>query len=177
MPIMLSEQELCKRCNSLHSMFAPLRIGKPRVALGFAKDAPGGFTALVVTDAKTRGLQYRAESFRTSVKVLRCRYFELWRGAGRNMLSLNRAYFTLVKVLPTESVFPPLLCIHTDPADNNDLKRGPHLHVSCAPQPIRHCHFPFDLGFLPTVLQDCDSLTAAMQRAINVVVTDVLPRF
>ncbi len=175
--ITLSEEQLRERSNSLHSVFAPLRDGKPRVALGFAKDPPGGSTALVVTDAKTGRLQYREESFRTSVKVLRCRYFELWRIAGGKILSLDRAYFTLVEVVPSTTEFRELLCIHTDPDDDNELKRGPHLHVSCAPPPISHCHFPLDLGFLKAVLKDCDSLTTAMQRAIAVVASDVLPRF
>lgn len=175
--ITLSEEELQRRSNSLHSLFDPLRDGRSRVALGFAKDAPGGSTALVVTDAKTTGLQYREETFRTSVKVLRCRYFELWRVARGKNLSLDRAYFTLLEVVSPSRPFQELLCVHTDPSDNDDLKRGPHLHVSCAPDPISHCHFPLDFGFLQAVLKDCDSLTAAMRRAIAVVARDVLPRF
>jgi len=175
--ITLSEQDLSDRRNSLHSMFAPLRGEKPRVALGFATDSPRGTRALVVTDEKTAGLRYREESFRTSVAALRCRYYELWRTRPGGNLALYRAYFTVVEVVPTTTEFPQLLGVHTDPTDNDDLKQGPHLHVFRAPQPIPHCHFPLDYGFLQTVLEDCDSLTAAMRRAIAVVARDVLPRF
>jgi hypothetical protein len=92
-------------------------------------------------------------------------------------LVLDRAYFTLLEIAPKTREFRELLCIHTDPGDSDELKQGPHLHVSCALDPIAHCHFPLDLGFLQEVLKDCDSLTAAMRRAIAVVGRDVLPRF
>jgi len=92
-------------------------------------------------------------------------------------MALDRAYFTLLEVVPGAHEFRDLLCIHTDPADALDLKQGPHLHISCAPDPMSHCHFPLEFGFLNTVLEDCNSLTAAMQRAIHIVAIDVLPAF
>ena len=175
--ITLPERSLHTRANTLHELFAPLRAGKSRVAIGPAKDSPGGTIALVATDARTSGLRYREGSFSTSAQVLRCRYFELWRGSSGRELALDRAYFTLLKILPATHDFQELLCIHTDPADKNNLKRGPHLHVSCAPDPLPHCHFPLEFGFLEAVLRDCGSLTSAMQRAIGLVARDVLPKF
>jgi len=175
--ITLPTANLYKRSNMLHKLFTPLREGKPRVAVGLAKDSPRGTSALVATDEQTGTLRYRDESFRTSTQVLRCSYFELWRGSAGDDLMLEQAYFTLIEVVPATRTFRELLCIHADPADNNDLKQGPHLHVSCAPDPMGHCHFPLEFGFLEAVLKDCDSLTTAMRRAISVVARDVLPRF
>ena len=147
------------------------------MACRFAKGSPGGTTALVATDGGIDKGPYSEESFRTSSEVLRCRYYEVWRGSARGTFALERAYFTLLEVVLATHEYRDLLCIHTDPNDDNDLKQGPHLHVSCAPHPIRHCHFPLEFGFLDTVLTDCDSLSSAMQRAIEVVARDVLPRF
>lgn len=175
--ITIMEHDLHPRTNTLHELFTPLRNGKPRVAIGVAKDSPGGMVALVASDGKSSALGYREESFRTSADVLRCRYFELWRGSASNIMTLDRAYFTLMEVVRETREFRDLLCIHTDPADDNDLKRGPHLHLSCAPDPMPHCHIPLAFGFLETVLQDCTSLTKAMERAIQVVAIDVLPKF
>ncbi|MFH1715992.1 MAG: hypothetical protein ABIF19_01465 [Planctomycetota bacterium] len=175
--ITLPEPDLHERSNTLHKLFTPLRRLMPRVAIRFARGSPGGAITLVATDERAGAIRYREESFRTSTQVLRCRYFELWRATAGSNLWLDRAYFTLLEVMRATSEYQELLCIHTDPSDKVDLKQGPHLHVSCAPDPIRHCHFPLEFGFLRAVLKDCDSLTIAMQRAINVVARDVLPRF
>lgn len=176
--IKLSERELFARSNSLHGLFAPLRPKGSRVAIGFAKDSPGGTKVLVATDRRSDApVCYRDESFRTSVDLIRCRYFELWKSEGSSNLILDRAYFTLVTAVPETHGFSELLGIHSDPADVSNLKQGPHLHVSCAKDPIPHCHFPLDLGALNSVLSDCSTLTDALARAINTVATDVLPRF
>jgi hypothetical protein len=70
-----------------------------------------------------------------------------------------------------------VLCLHTDPGDAEVFKQGPHLHVSCAEDPIPHCHFPLDLGSLNMVLKDCDSLTLALQRAIGAIAKEVIREF
>lgn len=175
--ITLPESELRKRSNTLHKLFTPLRGKWPRVAIRFSGGSPGGTITLVATDEKAGVLLHRGDSFRTSTQVLRCRYYEQWQVSTHSTFRLYRAYFTLLEVVRAAREYDELLCIHTDPADNSDLKRGPHLHVSCAPDPMQRCHFPLEFGFLEVVLKDCDSLTIAMQRAINVVARDVLPRF
>lgn len=147
------------------------------MAIRSAADSPRGTTALVATDEKTDAARYRGESFRTSAPALRCSYFELWQGPAGDDWALDRAYFTLLEVVPATRDYRDLLCIHADPAEDNDFKRGPHLHLSCAPDPMHRCHFPLEFGFLKIVLKDCDSLTEAMKRAIDIVARDVLPRF
>ncbi len=175
--ITLPERDLVKRSNNLHNVFTPLRKGLARVAFGLAKDSPGGTARLVATDERTGLFRYGEQSFRTSVGALRCRYFELWRATSGTDLVLKCAYFTLLRVVTITQGYRELLCIHTDPEDTDILKQGPHLHVSCAPDPISHCHFPLEFGFLKEVLKDSGTLTEAMKRAIEVVAGDVLPRF
>jgi hypothetical protein len=174
--ITLDERDLLTRANDLHTVFAPLRKGRKRLAIRRANSA-GGTVALAASDLAVGWLSYRDASFRTSVETLRGRYFELWRTVGRTKLLLDRAYFTLERIQQASHTFDEILCVHTDPGDIEEYKQGPHLHVTCAEQPIPHCHFPLDLGSLHTVLKDCASLTTAMQRAIRVVATDVLPKF
>jgi hypothetical protein len=173
--ITLSERDLVTRQNSLHVIFAALRNGKKRVAFGIAKDSPGGTQVLVAKDHNNGRSPYRDESFQTSVKALRCKYFEMWQVTGGDKLLLNRAYFTLLRVNDASRSFDELLCIHTDPADAEVFKQGPHLHVTCAKDPIPHCHFPLELGALEMALKDCDALTSAMRRAIGVVAKEVIP--
>jgi hypothetical protein len=173
----LSTKSLRERSDKLHELFIPLRGSKPRVAIRSATDSPRGMTALVAMDEKAGAVRYLSESFRSSAPALRCSYYELWRGPAGDDWALNRAYFTLLGVAPPARHYDALLCIHADPADDNDLKRGPHLHVSCAPDPLHRCHFPLEFGFLDKILRDCGSLTDAMKRAIDIVARDVLPRF
>lgn len=175
--IILPERKLRERSNTLHELFVPLRGGKSRVACRFASGAPGGTAVLVATDGNAGASSYLEESFRTLTKAVRCGYYELWRTSTGNTFTLDRAYFTLLEVLSATHEYRDLLCIHTDPGDDNHLKQGPHLHVVCAPEPVQHCHFPLEYGFLDAVLKDCKSLTSAMQRAIFIVARDVLPRF
>jgi hypothetical protein len=176
--IRLPERDVEGRRNSLHAVFAPLRRPEHRLAFGRAADTPGGSIAIVAHDAKSGPLRYRDERFSTKVGALTCSYFELWRGVGgQDNLVLDRAYFTLFKTSPESRETSEVLCLHSDPGDENDLKRGPHLHLSCAPDPIPHCHFPLEFGFLEAVLKDVDALTSAMRRSIAVVAREVLPRF
>lgn len=175
--ITLSTKSLCERSDELHELFIPLRGPKSRLAIRSATDSPRGTTALVAMDETTDAVHYLSESFRSSVPGLRCSYYELWQGTASDNWVLNRAYFALLRVVPATRDYRDLLCIHADPAEDNDLKRGPHLHVSCAPDPLHRCHFPLEFGFLKMVLKDCNSLTHAMKRAIDIVARDVLPRF
>jgi hypothetical protein len=173
----LQERDLASRANALHRVFAALRGDRDRVGGGFAIDSPGGTKAIVMSDRPRGTLKYRDESFRTFSQRLRCRYFELWALTSSGTYVLDRAYFTLFEVVPGVTAYKDVLCIHADPADADEHKQGPHLHVVCAPEPIPGCHFPLDLGALKAVLKDCGSLTEAMQRAVGVVAKDVLPRF
>ena len=175
--ITLTEHDLVTRSNRLYKLFSPLRGDRKRVALQRTNGVSGGFLALAASDMASDRLNYREAYFHTSVEALRCRYFELWSTSGGGSLILNRAYFTLVQVDRTAQVFRDILCLHTDPGGENRYKQGPHLHISCAEQPIPHCHFPLDLGCLDIVLENCDALTDAMQRAIQIVATDVLHRY
>jgi len=49
--------------------------------------------------------------------------------------------------------------------------------LSCAPQPIERCHFALEFGFLDKVLEDAESLTAAIKRSISIIAREVLPKF
>jgi hypothetical protein len=175
--ITLPERELVSRANSLHKIFMPLREQRDRIAFDFAKGSPGGTKVLVATDQAQGSRPRKGESFRTSVKSLRCNYSEEWRVVEHDTFALHHAYFTLLRVKQSSTEFDEILCLHTDPGDDAEFKKGPHLHVSCAEQPIPHCHFPLDLGSLPTVLKDSDALTSAIARAIRVVAEEVVPRF
>jgi hypothetical protein len=175
--ISLKQGELIRRSNTLYRIFAPLRERRSRVAVLVKAGTPGGTTALVASDERQGSRDYREASFRTKNRAIRCSYFELWKIAGGRDLLLDRAYFTVLRVVPATREFRELLCVHADPAAPLDLKQGPHLHISCAPDPIPHCHFPLEFGFLPVVLADCGSLTAAIARAIRLVAIEVLPRF
>jgi len=133
---------------------------------------------LAIHDGGVSKLPYRRWCFRTHVKGLRAAYFELWKPAGAGSeLRLDRAYFTLMQVVGPDKPYRELLGIHCDPDDASRLKKGPHLHVAHAHDPLPHCHFPLNLGHLDSILTDIAELTYAIELALGVVAEDVLPRY
>jgi hypothetical protein len=94
--------------------------------------------------------------------------------------SLLAAYLTIVELDRSNSV--EILGIHCDPTEagpdpQRSFKRGPHLHVKCAREPLPKSHFPFNYGHLDQVLRDCSALTKALKDAMCVVKNEVLVRF
>lgn len=175
--ITLRERQVVERSNRIHSMFAPLRIELSRVPVGFAKDSPDGRKALVASEFSPQSVGHRHADFRTFVPGVRCKYFELWALENKDVYKLHQAYFSVMRADPTSREYVEILGVHADPHDDELVKRMPHLHVSCAPHPIGRCHFVLESGFVDHVLKDCESLTAAMTRAIHCIGTDLLTRF
>lgn len=95
---------------------------------------------------------------------------------------MERAYFSLRRIISPLAKVEEILCIHSDPLccdaePVGSYKRGPHLHVSIAQAPIPDAHFPLALGHLQHVLESCDALSQAMALAIRVVRDEVVSRF
>ncbi len=121
--------------------------------------------------------------FPTYANGIQGQYHEMWYPRnGECEWWLERAYFSLRRIVRTIHQVEIILCIHSDPmCDDPDpaglYKRGPHLHVDLAQSPLPDAHFPLNLGQLEEVLSSCDNLSQAMSRAIKIVRDEVIPRF
>lgn len=61
-----------------------------------------------------------------------------------------------------------------DKPDKEKYKKGPHLHIKAADDPLPHAHFALNLGHLEAVLLSIGSLSEAMRDGILMLKEEVL---
>lgn len=175
--IRLKRENLNRRRKEIERMLKPLRADK-RGACDITYDKHRNGMVLGVHDGPVTDRDYRKWRFRSIAKDVWCKYFEVWNDDDpRSGFSLARAYFTLFITNRENNQLEELLCIHCDPDDQSDMKRGPHLHVTKAAHPLPKCHIPLNYGHLNDVLKSMQTLDRAMCKAIVIVATEVIPRF
>lgn len=175
--IRLKTKDLESRRSKIARMLRPLRANLS-VPCDMTHDKSGNGIVLAAHSGRGAGRDYRDWRFRSKARDVWCQYFEVWTDADpQNRLSLTRAYFTLFLINREQNQLEELLCIHCDPGDQSDMKRGPHLHVTKAVHPLPKCHFPLNYSHLNDVLKSIQTLDTAMCKAIRIVATEVIPRF
>jgi len=65
----------------------------------------------------------------------------------------------------------------SDKLEKEKYKKGPHLHIKAADNPIPHAHFALNLGHLDAVLETIESLSEAMSYGLLMLKEEVLDRF
>ena len=175
--IRLKREDLNRRRKVIGRMLKPLRADQ-LVACGITRDKSGNGIVLAAHSGLGTDRDYRNWRFRSKAKDVWCQYFEIWIDAGpQSQLRLFRAYFTLLLIDEASGRFEEVLCIHCDPDEESDMKRGPHLHVMKATHPLPKCHFPLNYSHLNEVLESIQTLNTAMCKAIAIVAIEVIPRF
>ena len=183
MPIRLPEKELVRRRALIGRLLVDLRADKKhRPACDFYRGPELDRKVLAAHDGLVGGEHYRDWMFRTGAPAVWGQYFEIWspEDVGQRSWTLQAAYLTILEI--RKSGRTEILGIHCDPADGSSeptrsFKRGPHLHVTCAREPLPKSHFPLNYGHLSNVLQDSAALTKAIRDAVFVVRREVLERF
>ncbi|MGB2987603.1 MAG: hypothetical protein WBE26_17190, partial [Phycisphaerae bacterium] len=113
-------------------MLKPLRADQ-LVGCDITHDKSGNGTVLGAHDGPRGNRDYSEWYFRSSAKDVWCQYFEIWSDADpQSQRRLVCAYFKLSVINPENKTLEEFLCIHCDPDDQSDMKRGPHLHVTKA---------------------------------------------
>ena len=121
---------------------------------------------------------YRDWRFSTVVSWLNGNYFEQWfltdPPRSHRLWYLRRAYLHLYTLNRSEQTEREFLALHCDPNEAETeshwrYKRGPHLHVKCAPFPFPKAHLALNLGELDQVLSSPDSISAAMAAGITLI--------
>ena len=173
----LTEAELKARSRRVARLLRPLSSGG-KVTCSSVPSPDGQGRVVGGHDGSIAGVPYRDWYFRSSTKDIECQYFEIWRPRLDGLSwFLDRAYFHLVFVNTSLRQRDQIICVHTDPVDAADYKRGPHLHVVNAAEPIPKCHFPLNLSDLNKVLESCESLTKAIESALKIVRIEVITAY
>ena len=122
--------------------------------------------------------------FPSLVSSIHCRYMErwLWVDATQRSLRLRHAYFHLDHHRGPEEVPREILAFHWEPlptgpgdAHNNRLRR-PHLHITCAREPLGHAHFGTTLTVPPESQSDPEYLDRLLEEVFAMVEIEVLDR-
>jgi len=182
MSVLLSADKLMHgRTREVQKMLRPFwQTGKP-VSCDFAAHPKG---RLITAPRTGTAQQHEGRWFATSSNSIQAQYHEMWYPQnGEREWVLARAYFSLRRVISSSlGSTEDILCIHSEPHWEAEglpglCKKGPHLHVSAAKHPIPKVHFPLTLGHIEQVMESCDTLSAAMSLALQVVQEEVVPRF
>ena len=131
---------------------------------------------------------FRDWRFATPATNLWGSYFERWVpvDAKARHYFLDRAYLHLYRRSRFDDALDrEILGLHCDPNEavetashqgprHTRYKRGPHIHVSTAEQPIPHSHIALNLGHLSEVLGSFHSLSVALRSAIGMLNDQVI---
>jgi hypothetical protein len=125
--------------------------------------------------------------FTTKIRRIRGSYWERWAPTTekRRIYYLAQSYLQLYWRESAGDEESELVALHCDPNEADDTgvlrhaiyKRGPHIHVLTASQPLPHSHFALNLGNLPDILRSIDTLTGAVRFGINMIRDQVLDLF
>lgn len=175
MPVTLNEQALVRRRGMIPRLLHPLRPERG-IACDFDASLANKARILAAHDGVAlRGASYRNWFFRTSSKVVRAQYFEVWQEVNRGRdFQLVQAYLHLFRQGNAAEEPYEVLALHSDPSDENAHKRCPHIHVTRAEQPLPHCHFPLHLGRDREVTASIEALHAALDGALELIAREVL---
>ena len=123
---------------------------------------------------------YRDWRFTSYERDFRCMYFEMWHplDAQRSRWTLHQLAFSLFRTLRLSQEELEILAIHCDPLEPDGAhaiyKRGPHLHVSHAVDPLPHAHFALCNGRLRQVLESADAISSAIGESLEMIRQEVL---
>lgn len=193
--IKISVQDLQSRGNDIRQMLVPITA---RQDGGPAWQPRSGSSEFVIGmhDGSPSGSDHRNWTFATVRADVRAQYFERWlkfEERGRERWYLERAYLHLSRVDAASRNLIEFLCLHCDPdaapdeklkdtapetynrvAKQSFYKKHPHLHVIAAEAPFPHAHLALQVGYLDQVLSSIDSLSEAINQAVQMIRDEVL---
>jgi hypothetical protein len=134
-------------------------------------------------DELDRSKPYRERKLKSNLhQSIYFQYFEKWRPEpGTGIFVPTQTYLHLYVARDPEAEPIEIACVHADPDEKPndpmdttecrrcDHKRGPHVHISASEPPLPHCHLPLNLSQLDDVLKSVETLTKAMEDAIQII--------
>jgi hypothetical protein len=167
--IVLSQEALYPRGEQIRQLLQPLSKIKGGPAW---KIKPSGRNLTIAVHDGSRPSEISDYRFATKYESFRASYYEQWIYYELDKFYLERAYLHIFQIknigFVGEKEYLLLHCDPNEPEDANHYlyKKGPHLHIAVAEQPIPHSHIALCLSNLDAVLDSMDSLTEALEWCI-----------
>ncbi|MFI5395014.1 MAG: hypothetical protein ACHQ9S_05730 [Candidatus Binatia bacterium] len=111
---------------------------------------------------------------------IKANYYEVWTEASKpRTWRLEKAYLHLLYLKPETGDRKELLAVHCDPneppsAPHASYKRGLHIHVGAAGEPIKHAHLVLNRHRLPSNSLQISAIGTSWQDAIQMVADEIL---
>ena len=184
--ILINERDLSKRAAAIRSLLQVLLSAsevqlKNRSTVGSNTVKTAQNYIIGAFDGSKPSNEYRNWRFRSNRADFKCMYFEEWRpeDATRKQWFLQQICFSLFRIVNHTKLPQEILAIHCEPMEPNDrkhllYKRGLHLHVTLATQPIPHAHFALNNGYLAQVMTSIETLSEALKVALIMVSDQVI---
>lgn len=123
---------------------------------------------------------YRDWRFATFINDYRGMYFELWKRLDSFKYNLETACLSIYQTIDSHTQEErEFLSLHCDPTVSNDAphaiyKRGPHLHIKTADDPIPRAHIALNRCHLDDILSSIQFLSEAIGHAIKMLKEEIL---
>jgi len=177
--IVLSADNIYTRFAEIRKILRPL--SNTEIACNFYDARVGrGKVIAAYQGTKPEKYNYRDWYFKTVVSEFIGSYFELWEpNKSGTEWYLNRAYFTLFKKAGADKSPIEYVCVHCDPnepdgAPHFNYKRGPHIHIKAAHDPIPRAHIALDLTNVNALINDIDLFNQSVERAMVLIKEEIL---
>ena len=180
MNLLVSSEDLY--CNRGKEIIEFIRIIHPSPRNIQTKLIPqSGQMTIVVSDRYITSNQISVFDFRTTSKLLKASYYEVWVKYDNFNHFLSKAYFHLYRTdneyLETVREDGEYILLHCDPneeGNHRDYKRSPHIHIEEAKFPINKAHFALNLMNLNEILSSKEKLDNALKVAITMLKEQVI---
>lgn len=174
----IDSKGLQRRLQGVRSLLAPLLSNDVATGAFYRPRA----TRIIgsYSGPKPNNEDFRNWRFRTTARMIRGMYFEQWDAVDETQDNwfLKKAYLSLFSFgsLGNEK---ELVSLHCDPNEANTephwlYKRGPHLHVKAAEEPIPHAHIALNLFELDAILTSSDNLLTAFGQSLEMLSDQIL---
>ena len=121
--------------------------------------------------------------FQTACRDCVAGYMEVWRRSSEDdrIYLLALAYLDISVRNENTKGFDEIICLHADPDANEDdesylYKRGPHIHVSAATDPIPKSHIALELSNNDQILTSLDYFNTVFARSVTMIRDEILYR-
>ena len=131
------------------------------------------------SDRNETGNDYSDWRFKTKLDKYDGMYYERWLHFEKNIYFLERIYFHLYELDLEKTTIKEFVLLHCDSAepvstDHSKYKRSPHLHISCAPQPIPHAHIALNNYDLDVISESLNNLDKAIRKSIEMIEDQII---
>jgi len=161
--MIVESSELFSRGSVVANMLRPLHHSQHGPA--HSNSSIGG-SAIIGTHDVRVSAHHRDWRFNTISKTHKAAYFEEWIDVDRGRkFELKHAALNLYTVAPRTFEETEFLLVHCEPANVHNgvrYKVGPHLHISCAPSPVRDAHIALCPLSVEQAIESSMKLTAIL---------------